>query len=565
MKFFVDLFPLKAQFGKDEPVRLRAELCNPAPGRRALRLRVRVTELLRTVAEKQVELELGGFESKIVDIGLPAQSADFAGFGADAALFEGGEQVDRASTAFDVAASWKTAPRYGFLSEFGPQDVSDDDVEFLLKFHINLAQFYDWVYRHDDYLPPQERYRDLMGKEHSLQVLERKIRKCHERGIRAMAYGAVYAASGEYAAAHPESVLYTSAGEPFRFIDVFTIMNVAPDSPWHAHIIGEYAKALRAEGFDGIHMDTYGYPKTGFSKTDGEPREIRLEEQFPALIKDARAALSQVNPACGLIFNNVCNWPTEAVAEETDAVYIEVWEPYERYSQLQQLIAWAKYFGKGRPVILAAYLAPFRKKGREEEAENAALLLTAALAANGAFHLLLGGENGVLTQGYYPDHSTLRKAFLPRLRRYYDFLVRYGALLYGPGLRDVSMTHSGGDNREYVFENGAFSPCAQPDRVWTVLREDKTRRVVQLINLTGNAEDYWNAGKKTPAPRRGIGIRVQVPKAPRQVYAASPDGDGQPHPLPFRVEKTDRGLVASLSLPELQIWSMVVLTWEENG
>ena len=148
--------------------------------------------------------------------------------------------------------------------------------------------------------------------------------------------------------------------------DIFCIMNISEQSPWHHHSIGEYRKAVEQVGFDGIHMDTYGYPKTGFSRLGGEPKLERLDEQFPALINNTRRELEQSKDDVCLIFNNVGNWPVDTVgAAAQDAIYVEVWKPYERYHHIREIIAWAQRHGGGKPVILAAYLVPFRLETEE--------------------------------------------------------------------------------------------------------------------------------------------------------------------------------------------------------
>lgn len=561
MPYINDFFSLKAQFLSGESVLLRLELQNPRSQEVTLIVQIKIWNLTRLVEEKQLAVSIGGNESKSVDIEIPPQEADMKGFGAEACLFQGQNPVDAVSTAFDVVSNYKKAARYGFLSDFGPEDESADDVESLLKFHINLVQFYDWVYRHDDYLPPKTVYRDLMGKEHSFDVVQTKIRQCRRLGMKTLAYGAVYASGGEYCRRHPESALYTSSGNVYRFIDIFNIMNIEPDSPWHDHIIGEYEKAVKVAGFDGIHMDTYGFPKTGISKCGEKQKEVSLQELFPTLIRDTKERLKKSTPDCCLIFNNVCNWPTETVAKtDVDIVYIEVWEPYERYFHIQQIISRAKCFGDHKPVVLAAYLKPFQIKGKEEEAENAALLLTATIAANGGYHLLLGEKNAVLTQGYYPDYSVLRGSFVPRFRKYYDFIVRYSEILYDDTLLDVTMTHCGGDNREYAFESEKISLYPQADRVWIIIKENRNRKVIHFINLIGNGEDYWNRGKKEPAAQRDIPFSMEVLKAPRVIYTVSPDFDScKPRMLAFNVHDSERGKIASSSLPQLSFWSTVVI------
>ena len=144
-------------------------------------------------------------------------------------------------------------------------------------------------------------------------------------------------------------------------------------------------------GFDGIHMDTYGFPKTAYSHLREPPELVRLDEELPSLIRQARQSLTAAGKTPYLVFNNVGNWPVYSTADAPqDAVYIEVWSPYERYFQIAQLIQEAKMLaGREKPIILAAYLKPFREENREA-AMAAAQILTAAIVSNGAYHLLLG-------------------------------------------------------------------------------------------------------------------------------------------------------------------------------
>ena len=59
-----------------------------------------------------------------------------------------------------------------------------------------------------------------------------------------------------------------------------TIKEKKPDvTPWF--IPGKKAWSL---GFDGIHMDAYGFPKTAVSRLNGEEKIERLDEDFPSLI-----------------------------------------------------------------------------------------------------------------------------------------------------------------------------------------------------------------------------------------------------------------------------------------
>jgi dextranase len=198
------------------------------------------------------------------------------------------------------------------------------------------------------------------------------------RGGAALAYGAVYGAEPEYADTHPELALFDEAGQRISLAELFYIMNIAPSSPWVPLIVDQFAQAIHALDFDGIHLDQYGFPKTA---------------------RTARAAVVAAKPSAGVIFNAVGNWPIATVAPTTqDVIYIEVWPPDESYNDLRRLIADAKRLGANKPVILAAYLAPFLDCAPEqiEQAEAAAFLSTAVIAASGGSQLLLGERDGIL-------------------------------------------------------------------------------------------------------------------------------------------------------------------------
>lgn len=560
----IDLYPEKAQFLTREPIVLMIEVNEAVPQNTNARLTI--TSLEKTVLEKSVSLDSG-----INTVVLEASVKEFGGYGAVVRLGLPGvgdpaakEQHLEAYTAFDVVSDSARAIRYGFLSDFRTEDAEhQEDVSNLRKYHITMIQFYDWAYRHDELVAKEPLYRDLMGKETDLTAVKKKIEACHRYGIKAIGYGAVYAASREFYDKHREWGLYTSAGDPLVFIDTFYLMNVAKQSPWRTHMIEQYARAVSEVGFDGIHMDTYGFPKTAYSYQ--RQQLIRLEEEYPSLIDDTKKRLEEIKETY-LIFNNVGNWPMGAVTNASQtAVYVEVWEPYTSYEQLRQIIWKAKQqCNTPKPVILAAYLEPFRTETMEKAA-NAAYLLTAAIAANGAYHLLLGEKNGVLTQGYYVDYSVLTAEVSSKMRAYYDFLVQYLELLYDDELIDVSMTHMGWDNTEYRCLSDHWSVTGQADKIWVILREKAQRKVINLINLCGNAECNWNRGKHTPKRQENITLQVQIDYSVAGVYCCSPDEQQrQVRSLPYSIIKSARGWVMEFTVLQLSYWSCIWIDFEDT-
>ena len=543
----MDLYPAKAQFLTGEEVSLVLEADGTLPWTAEVQV-YRLDEMVRSVTARgltgRAALSLGAFNT------------DFAGYGVSARLSNGTSSVVL-ETAFDVADRPTRSMRYGFLSDFA-QDDGGAALDWFCKCHLNLAQYYDWSFRHHQLVAPEDRYRDMMGKEISKDVVRRKIRQARERGVRSIAYGAVYAAGRDFFEAHQDWAFYNSDGQPFVFIDVFYLMNLRRGSPWRERLLGQYCNAIEEMGFHGIHMDTYGFPKTAWSHLEERPKLVRLDEEFPSLIQETREILGE--DTC-LIFNNVGGWPAYATASAPqDAVYLEVWPPYTRYAHIDQLIREAQtYSGGGKPVILAAYLAPFRE-GPRAQAIAAAQLLTAAIISHGGYHLLLGEREAALTQGYYSDYARLTSLEAEVLRRYYDFLVRYLELFYDPELRDVSASHTGWDNYEYQCLSHPTSPWGEAGSLWLVIREKQRRKCLFLINLSGCTDDSWNSGKDAPPPLRDVRLRVQADLPVRRICAASPDGASLGAVrIPFAYTHNDKGRFAEFTLPEVAVWTAVWL------
>lgn len=462
----------------------------------------------------------------------------------------GGEESSL--TALLAANHWREAPRYGFLSEFGLDRPQAWRIQELAKYKITMVQFYDWMYRHYCFVPPQDEFEDAMGRRLSLATVRERIEECHARGISAIAYGAVYGPEPELTDEHPDWVLRDGDGQELSLIDLFYITDLRSGSSWRKHILGEFERAVRELGFDGIHMDQYGFPKWSYAAS-GEA--VDLAECFAEVINEAGELLRDRYEA-GVVFNAVNAWPLERVAcTHQEAVYIEVWPPHERYRDLVDLIRRGRDLS-GKQVVLAAYLEPFREGG--EGAENGALLATAVIAAAGGFHLLLGEGDAVLRDPYYPNHGRLTPTFVRRLRRYYDHSAAFHHYLFGPDLLDVTTSYVGGVNSEVSLEGPAFSPHPDSGTVWLSVKKSGARLVVNLVNLSAAKEDGWNRAKDEPEPVSGAVLRLSRHFRVRRAAWASPDGETPARELDWR--RVEAGPEADL--PPLRYWATVVIDLE---
>jgi dextranase len=547
----IDIYPKKAQYLSGEAITLIIEFNEPIT--KSCHSILKITHLQELVYEGSYQLF-----HRINEITIDGYHTCFGGFGVELIVFQDEEICNRYYTAFDVVSDCSKAIRYGFLSDFNTENGGDcNDVSNLRKFHITMVQYYDWSYRHDNLVSKENKYQDMMGREVDLETVKSKISTCKNYGMKSIGYGAIYAASKNFYEEHKEDALYTSVGDPLIFIDTFYIMNVARSSRWRTHIIEEYAKAMDEVGFDGIHMDTYGFPKTAYSYQ--KQSLIKMEEEYPSLIEDTKQRLNEITKDNHLIFNNVGNWPVKTIAKTSqDAVYIEVWDPYVKYSHVKQIIRDAKRESEdNKPVILAAYLKPFQTAA-EEHAAYAAYLLTAVITVNGAYHLLLGEENAVLTQGYYVDHTIINTSTGEKMRTYYDFIVQYMELFYDATLIDVSMTHIGWDNTEYLCYHDQWSVDGEAGKVWITVRENENRKLISLVNLCGNDNNEWNLGKDKPEVQKNIMLQVQIDHKVKGLYSISPDFyHGKVQKLEYETRKTDRGWAILFSVPELEFWSNV--------
>ncbi len=473
------------------------------------------------------------------------------GYGVKAQFCINGVTLATCFTAFDVAPAGKVI-RYGFLCDFTPENGQDTDIEAMARMHINAVQFYDWSYRHDDFVSPTPDYTDMMGKHNNLTIIRKKIQQCRSHGMLTLAYGAVYAASEAYQKQHPDQSLYNGAGEPICFINTFYIMNLEREAGWHNHILEQYQHAINDVGFDGIHMDTYGAPKFAF---DSQGRAIYLCDEFPKLIESAHLISTESRKTPFLMFNNVGGWPaSRTMLTSQQAVYIEVWPPCTRYRHLGALISEAR--NSRKPVVLAAYPAPFRTDAPERALE-CQLFLSFVIGMYGATQLFFGEENAVITQGYYVDYTKLNDEQLEWIRVYQDFFVQYETLLMDDTMEDVSMTHQGWDNHEY-----AFSPEGSADgedgKIWFHLRQNRKRKAIYIVNLLNN-NSLWNEGKIKPCKMETVTMQVQVMSKPNDVWFASPDQvHGQRRHLPYQLLKTEQGLAVCAEVQVLRCGVIVV-------
>lgn len=540
---FLDIYPLKGMVCPGEEVPLKARIRFSGVSRPPLKLRVKFTQVFEEIGTSTIDV--AGDETTFV-WKTPSDPPE-AGYGIEAELLSPeGRVFGRRSTAVDVGRDWTRKPRYGFLSDFGPDQVGQRArFEVMSRFHLNGLQFYDWMYRHSDYLPPAEEYRDPLNRAMSLGTVRDKIDLAREYGMASMAYTAIYGAPVDFYRRHPDWALYKGENDPVRLGDDFlVIMNPERGSPWRQHMVSEYRKIVTALPFDGIHLDQYGDPRFALAYPPEKGRTVDVGLEIPSLIDETKDAIEAVRPRSKVIFNNVGNWPVKDTAStKVDFVYTEVWPPYRFFQHLKELIDEGRKEGGGKAVVLAAYVSP--------KFVPSVLLTDAAIFASGGYHLELGEGVGMLRDPYFPKYMTMDPELEGRLRRYYDFAVRYQDLLYSGDLKERDLSEGGVEVKgAKTIDKGYFNA------VWVIAKENPRYQVTHLINLLELESAEWNAPRQEgPKPLADVRVRITSPTKPKKAFFLSPDREEiGARSVPFDYE----GGVVTLTLPGLEYWDLVV-------
>ena len=455
-----------------------------------------------------------------------------------------------ARTAIEVLGPHPAPMRYGFVTDYRPGRDVRGVRDNIRRLHLTDVQFYDWAYRHADLVGGGEVYDDALGQPIDLATVRDLVAAVHGAGARALGYAAVYAVGPDQWPAWAHAALLTPTGAPYSLGDFLNLVDPA-DPGWLAQFTGDLAAAVASVGFDGFHLDQYGYPKHAV-RPDGVP--VTVAESFAALIAAARAAL----PDRRLVFNNVNNFPTWRTAPTAqDAVYIEAWPPHTTLRDLADLARDATAVAAGKPVVVAAYQHVY-DTASAAEADRATAFTMATLFSHGAGHLLCGEADRILVDPYYVRNHTVEPSTAGQLRRWYDFLVEHGEVLGDRGLQDMTGALAGAynDDCDVTYPGARVTGTPTADAIWRRILGDGDRLVVHLVNLCGQDDTAWDTPRKPIAEPAGGVLRVRRagPDLPR-VRVADPDRQAALRDLPVTAD----GDHATVALPAVHVWQVLVI------
>jgi len=460
--------------------------------------------------------------------------------------------------------------RYGFFTDYRPGSEVDaaGQAGMLARLGVNAVEFYDYFPAHGLYAPTEKEYQyEPFGIPISGEIVRQKIQASQERGILSLAYVAAYATSESVYRKHPHPMTDEKGAPKIFNGDIMTepeadrqkkpkwfwLMNVADDSPWHAHVLGEFRRALDDSpadlfSFDGFEIDSYGdKPDTRFFAQGSRRNGDLLVDVLHDFVGQVQRLTHQIKPEGLVSFNSVNEFGAELMKDVTDFQFLEIWRFYTDEVEELVEICLRQREPRQQRVILKLYPADMQPKQTSWPAGSLARILGATMT--GAGSLMVVGEPDAknrtmhaLNSLFYPDHTAVRSGNHELLAAYY----RHDTLLYGythgPKVVHVPL--------DIPFADGLTRTFAAQDRQTVA---------VQILRL--GPDRRWSSPMPWPEPLREA--RLEIPKiahaVPSRMLFSSPDATGFANPTP--IEWKDQGGKLEVVLPPFCVHASLLLQY----
>ena len=428
------------------------------------------TALIRTATGDRVEGMLVADEARFAD--LPTGTHVVELHAADGRLV--------AEELVSVRGGPGDDPIMGFATSFDQLTVPES-LDWLRSLRCTVVQVYDWMESYSKPLGPLGIYRDVLGREVDRRALEELIDGIRRMGAVAQAYTPVCAADP---GAHPHWRLFRNDGAPQTLGDLLEVMDPG-NHGWQQHWLRQYGQAADVLGFNGFHLDTYGYPRAA---VDARGNQCELADGYAAFI----AAVRSKRPRDVISFNQVNGVPAGIKPPCRPGFrYVEAWPPNDRWCHLEGLMARSAGRPDGPQGDTLAIYPPVWSENRAGALRT--VVLTEAIAtALGLGTLMFGDAAGVLRQPYYVDHERLTRQEAGTALAWHRF-----------GLRCRDLFRQGADTSwsELSDENAAVTVSAQlpvrPDPSGGALFARVVKRpqtlAVSLLDLSGSNDGSWSA------------------------------------------------------------------------
>ncbi len=440
-------------------------------------------------------------------------------------------------------------PIIGFATSFDAESVPAV-LEWLRRLRCTVVQVYDWMERYSAPLADPGSYCDPLGRPIERAALERLVHGIRQLGAVAQAYAPVCAADEEFADAHPQWRLYRNDGAPHSLGDLLQIMD--PANPgWQQHWIESYGRAAGTLGFNGFHLDTYGYPRCA---VDSQGRPTSADSGYVAFVHEVRAQ----RPRDVLSFNQVNGVPRGFTPPAKPGFrYVEVWPPNDKWRHLEGLMQRSAGCHASQGDTLAIY--PPVWNGAREAALNTAVLSEAVATTLGISTLIWGDNAGVLCHPYYVDHEQLGAEELKRVLAWHRFGLR---------CKDLFMRNADTSWYELDDENaavsvswaGTVSPEPTGGSLFVRVLPSDDSVVISLLDLSGSTDGSWmSATAPGSCTQADISVLVDSPERWRAHAAVLGRGAGTFEPLETSLgsHREGRSMLCRVSI--IDGWSVLRL------
>ncbi len=383
---------------------------------------------------------------------------------------------------FSVCGRRGEDPVPGFVTSFDEASRSGV-LSWLRDLRCTVVQVYDWMDSYSTALAETDHYEDPLGRPITRRALQTLIDGIKEFGAVAQAYAPIVAAGDELASEHPEWRLYRNDGVPESLGDLLEIMNPG-DVEWQSYWLVNYGGAADALGFDGFHLDTYGYPRDA---TNAAGEWVDVAGGYGSFVNAVRRA----RPSDVLSFNQVNGVPRVFSAPAPPSFpYVEVWPPNDRWRHLEGLLE--RSGSTDRHGETLALYPPVWDAARTS-ALNTCVLSEAVSRVLGANILIWGDNDSVLCHPYYVNHETLNGDEREVVLRWHRFALRCRDLFRAT--TDTSWYELSDENASVkVSWTGETRPEPAGNSLFARVFRGEHLVVVSLLDLTGSEDGAWSSG-----------------------------------------------------------------------
>ncbi|HXW81564.1 MAG TPA: glycoside hydrolase family 66 protein [Acidimicrobiales bacterium] len=465
-----------------------------------------------------------------------------------------------------VGAHAGERPVHGFATSFDTDNVPQT-LGWLRALRCTVVQIYDWMATYTEPLGPPDGWQDPSGRPVSFDALRSLAAGIRDFGAVAHAYAPVYAMDIPFAVAHPEMLMYRNDEQPQRFLEFIELADPG-NRAWQEHFVAAYGGAADAIGFNGFHIDTYGYPRAA---RDQHRREIDLRSGYESFLAFFRSR----RPGDVVSFNQVNGVPSAIeLAPGPRFRYCEVWPPNRAWRHLEGLLDRSAGVagrtglpGPGGDVMrgtIACYPPVWGGPGgagAEREHSLRTVVLTEAVATClGASALLYGDTTAALCDPYYPKHERLSAAEAATVLIWHRFALRCRDLFIEG--EDTSWYEVGDENGAVSLEwEGHVSPEPVGGALFARVVHGPDRLAVGVVDLSGSSHGLWSV--PTGEGRcRSVRVRALVDE-PGEGWDASAAvvgrAGGRFVPLHFTVVEHRQGRAVQVDLPVDAGWSVLRL------